>query len=119
MKFNYWSGLIQETYLFMAVCCGINLLFCFKFETAGDIVNTLISIFLGGALIMYPIFVAVWFNLPKNYALLIDRNQDFLSKFGAAISDGQNLKRRGRYVLISQTLSLLRKLWLACIIVFC
>ena len=67
---------------------------------------------------MYAIFVAVWFNLPENFAQILNREESFLARFGAAVDEGLNFKRRGRKVLVYQTLSILRKLWLAYVVVF-
>ena len=47
----------------------------------------------------------------------MDLDEDFLARYGSAISN-LNFKRRGKQVLIYQTVSILRKLWLAHIVVF-
>ena len=117
MRYNYWIVLINQTFMFLAVCCSLNLFFYFKFDSFGNSINTLLAISLGATLVMYAIFVAVWFNLPENFAQILNREESFLARFGAAV-EGLNFKRRGRKVLVYQTLSILRKLWLAYVVVF-
>ena len=92
MKFNYWIGLINETYMFLAVCCGLNIFFSFSWGTFGDGFNNIIAISFSAAIFMFPFFVAIWYNIPKNYKLIEKRNEDFLARYGSAIS-GLNFKR--------------------------
>jgi hypothetical protein len=100
MGFNYWIALINETYMFLAVCCGLNLFFSFSWGTAGDAINNLIAIFFSAAIFMFPFFVAGWYNLPKNYKCITPKpDEDFLARYGAAIS-GLNFLRSGHKVLI-------------------
>ena len=116
MGFNYWIALINETYMFLAVCCALNLFFNFRWNTVGDTINSLVALFFSSAIVLFPCFVAIWYNLPWSYDRIINRNEDFKARFGTAIS-GLNFKRRGRKVLLYQTVSILRKLWLALIVV--
>ena len=118
MRYNYWIVLINQTFMFLAVCCSLNLFFYFKFDSFGNSINTLLAIFLGATLVWYAIFVAVWFNLPKNFAHILNREESFLARFGAAVDAGLNFKRQGKKVLVYQILSILRKLWLTYVVVF-
>ena len=111
MFFNYWVGFFTETYLFLAVCAGLNLHY-FKWEKYGDALNCLITLFFGSIIVAFPFFVGIFYNLAKNYSLIIKQDEDFLARFGSVLV-GLNFKRRGRLVFIPVCASLLRKLWLA------
>ena len=116
MFYNYWIGFVNEAYLFLAVCAGLNL-FYFRWSTYGDAINSLLALFCGFILILFPVFVGTFYLKKSNYDKIIDRNQEFLSRFGNAII-GLNFKRRGKLVLINTCASILRKLTLAYIVVF-
>lgn len=116
MFFNYWIGFLNESFLFLAVCVGLNLLY-FKWNKYGDVVNSLLSAVSGTLLLLFPMFVGIFYKYSKNYKLLIDRNEDFLARYDNAVN-GLNFKRRGKSVFISLCISLARKLWLAHIVVF-
>ena len=100
MRYNYWIELLSSTYIFLAVCCGLNLFSYFKFDSFGNSLNTLFAIFLSAAILIFPIFVAIWLSLPKNYTKILSREKDFLTRFGAAVDGGLNFKRQGRKVLV-------------------
>ena len=67
-------------------------------------------------MVSFPIFVAIQYNTRKNFKSIINQNKDFLARFGA-ITSGLNFKRRGRLVIFFTTMSIIRKLWLALIVV--
>ena len=79
--------------------------------------NSLITLFFSFILVVFPIFITVFYFIKKNYSRIINRDNDFLAKFGS-ILEQLNFKRGGRLVLIYTTASVLRKLWLALIVVF-
>jgi hypothetical protein len=116
MFFNYWIGFLNESCLFLAVCAGLNL-FNFKWGTYGDAINSLLALFFGGVIIVFPFFVAVFYNLSKNYKRILSRDVNFLARFDNILT-GLNFKRQGRLVFIHTCASLLRKLWLAHMLVF-
>jgi len=116
MFFNYWVGFFNETYLFLAVCAGLNLHY-FRWQSYGDAINSLLALFFGSLIIAFPFFVAIFYNLKKNYDLIINRDANFLARFGNALT-GLNFKRRGRLVFIHTCTSIVRKLWLAYMVVF-
>jgi hypothetical protein len=72
MLFNYWIGLLNQTYIFLTACCCLNLYYYWKWDTFGDLVNSLISVIIGVVLVSFPIFVAIWYNIPKNYDQIIN-----------------------------------------------
>ena len=70
MRYNYWIALINETYMFLAVCCGLNLFFYCRWSSAGDSINSLTAIILSGFILILPFFVAIWYSRPNNYKLI-------------------------------------------------
>ena len=116
MFFNYWIGFFNETFLFLAVCSGLNLWY-FKFGTFGEAFNSLLALLFATVLIVYPIFVGVFFTLKKNFDRVKSKDTEFLARFGSVLS-GLNIKRRGKLVLIHTCATMVRKLWLAHIVVF-
>ena len=116
MFYNYWIGFVNEAYLFLAVCAGLNL-FYLRFSNYGDAINSLIALFFGFILIIFPIFVGTFYSKKSNYDKIVDRNEEFISRFGNAITD-LNFKRQDKLVLINTCASVLRKLSLAYIVVF-
>ena len=117
MRFNYWIGLLDETYLFLAVCCGLNLLFFYSWDSFGDSINTLVSIVLSSAIILFPFIVTFLYGHPANLKRILSRDANFMARYGSAVS-GLNFKRSGKNALIYLTVSIFRKLWLAHIVVF-
>jgi hypothetical protein len=67
MRYNYWIALLNETYLFLAVCCGLNLLYYRKWSGVGDTINSLIAVFFSAFVLLLPVFVAVWYGYSKNH----------------------------------------------------
>lgn len=115
MFYNYWIGFINETYLFLAVCALLNYQFL-SFRSYGDGINSLLSVFFGVVLALFPLFVAVFYNTPRNLTKIIRLNEEFLARYGNAIA-GLNFKREKNLVLIHTCVSILRKLWLALAVV--
>jgi hypothetical protein len=60
MFYNYWIGFINEAYLFLAVCAGLNL-FNFIWSTYGDAINSFLALFCGSVLITFPFFVGIFY----------------------------------------------------------
>ena len=116
MFFNYWIGFFNETFLFLAVCAGLNLYY-FKWNEYGDAINSLIALIFGSIITVFPFFVAIFYTLSKNYKRIVERDEDFLARFDNVLT-GLNIKRRGKLVFIPTFVSLLRKLWLAFMVVF-
>ena len=116
MFYNYWIGFVNEAYLFLAVCAGLNL-FYFKWSAYGDAINSLLALFCGSVLIIFPFFVGIFYRQQSNFDEILNRNEEFLSRFGNAIV-GLNFKRRGKLALINTCASIVRKLSLAYIVVF-
>jgi hypothetical protein len=62
MFYNYWIGFINEAYLFLAVCAGLNL-FNFIWSTYGDAINSFLALFCGSVIISFPVFVGVFYSI--------------------------------------------------------
>ena len=116
MFYNYWIGFVNEAYLFLAVCAGLNL-FNFRWNTYGDAINSFLALFCGSVLIIFPAFVGIFYRKQSNFDQILKRNEEFLSRFGNAIV-GLNFKRKGKLALIHTCASIVRKLLLAYIVVF-
>ncbi len=99
------------------VCSALNLRFNFEWKRAGDAVNSLISLAFGMLLLLFPIFVLIFYNLKKSQYLIKKRDSDFKARYGSVINE-LNFKRRGRWALSYPLMQLLRKMWLALILVF-
>ena len=91
MFYNYWIGFVNETYLFLAVCAGLNLYY-FRWGTYGDALNSLIALISGLTVVAFPLFVAIFYSTPKNFDKILGRNKEFLARYGDAIAD-LNFKR--------------------------
>jgi hypothetical protein len=115
MYFDYWVSFFNDTYLFLAVCVLINLNY-FKWPSYGDAVNCLLALSFGSVIVLFPFFVLIFYNLGKNYNKILKLDKEFKERFGS-ILEGLNFKRQGRSVLIYTFATLVRKLWLAIIVV--
>jgi hypothetical protein len=117
LQYGFWISFLEETYLFLFVCSGLNLRYYFEWQTAGDGANSLFALFFGIILLIFPFFVSIFYSLDKNYTLIEKNDTDFKARFGSII-EGLNFKRRQRWALFYPCLSLFRKMWLAYILVF-
>lgn len=73
MFYNYWIGFINEAYLFLCVCAGLNLYY-FKWDTYGNALNSLLALTCGLTLVTFPFFVAFYYTRQVNYDLILSRN---------------------------------------------
>ena len=117
LQYGFWISFFDETYLFLLVCASLNLRSYFEWEKGGDAVNSLIALFFGILLVIFPIFVAIFYSYGKNFNRILKLDSDFSARYGGVI-EGLNFKRRFRWALFYPCLSLCRKLWLAYILVF-
>jgi hypothetical protein len=65
MFYNNWIQFFYETYLFLGVCAGLNFYY-FKFDSYGNTINSLLALFFGTIIVIFPFFVIIYYNLPKN-----------------------------------------------------
>lgn len=116
MFFNSWVGFFNETYLFLGMCVAINA-YCYPlFSSIGNVINTLLSGFIGTTLIIFPFFTIIFYNLPSIYKLILKEDDNLISRCGAVL-EGLNFLRRGNIVLYFPFFSLLRKLLMIVILV--
>ena len=117
MFFDFWVSFFDETSLFLMVCIGLNVKFNWSWSAFGDIWNSAISMLFGGLLAIFPFFVAIFYTRAANFKKIQGNDPEFMARYGSILR-GLNFKRRGRLALVYAVASLLRKLWLAYILVF-
>jgi hypothetical protein len=76
MFYNNWIQFFYETYLFLGVCAALNFYYL-KFDTYGNAINSLVALFFGLILVIFPFFVIVHYNLPKNKVKIKKNNEEF------------------------------------------
>ncbi len=84
MFFDYWLGLLNETYLYLAVCVGLNLRYQ-SWATYGEGINTFLAILFGAVIVALPFFVAIFYSIPNNYSKILSRDENFLARYGGII----------------------------------
>lgn len=116
MFFGNHIQFINETFLFLGVCVALNMQYL-SFDSSGDTVNSLITIFVGILIISFPFFVIVFYNLPKNYQKIEQNDEEFLARYGQVL-DGLNFLRMGQKDTLYPFFSLLRKLVMVYVVVY-
>jgi len=117
LQYDFWMSFFDETYLFLLICSGLNLKNYFEWQKFGDGANTFIALFFGLVLLVFPMFVLIFYSKKKNYELIKKKDAEFTERFGS-ILQALNFKRRGLWALCYPFVSLLRKMWLAYILVY-
>lgn len=79
MFYDFWIGFFDETYLFLMICSGLNLRYCFKWQSGGERFNSLVALVFGILLMIYPFFVSIFYNLKKNYERIEDRDKRLIA----------------------------------------
>ena len=115
--FGFWISFLDETYLFLLVCASLNLHEYFEWHAYGDAINSLLALLLATILVVFPLFVATFYSKKVNQEKIKSGNKEFTERFGGVI-EGLNFKRRGRWALFYPCLQMIRKIWLAYILVF-
>jgi len=116
MFYNNWIQFYYETYLFLGVCAGLNFYY-FKFDGYGNSINSLLALFFGVVIVIFPFFVIVFYNFPKNKIKIKKNDEEFFQRFGSVL-EGLNFLREGQWVTIYPFFSCLRKLSLTYTVVF-
>lgn len=116
MFWNNWIQFYNESYLFLGVCAALNYYYL-HFDSYGNTINSVCAAIFGTIIIIFPFFVIVFYNLPKNYRKIKNNEAEFIERFGSAI-EGLNFLRLGKYVILYPFLSCLRKLSLIYVVVF-
>ncbi len=98
LQYGFWISFLDETYLFLLVCASLNLRNYFERSAAGDAINSLLAVIFGILLVVFPIFVAFFYRTKTNFRKILERNPDFVARYGSVV-EGLNFKRRYRWVL--------------------
>ena len=91
MFFNNWIRFCYETYLFLGVCAALNFNYL-KFDGYGNIINSLLALFSGLVIVVFPFFVIIYYNLPKNKTKIKANEEEFFARFGSVL-EGLNFLR--------------------------
>ena len=86
MFYDSWLTFLSESFLFLAVCVGLNMYY-FKVQDFGDAFNTVCAVLFGFALLFFFVFVPIFYSLKQVYRLIINRDEEFLSRFGSFLSE--------------------------------
>jgi len=73
MFYNSWVAFFSETYLFLAVCAGLNI-HHLSWNNYGEYVNSIISIIISTMLICIPFFTFLFYTKSSNYDKIINRD---------------------------------------------
>jgi hypothetical protein len=117
MFWNSWIKFLNETYLFLGVCVALNLGWFFKFDTFGNALNSLISVFFGSLLLIFPFFIPAFYGASKFARKIKTKDEEFLERFGSVL-EGLDFERKGQIVLLYPSVTMIRKLWLIVTVVF-
>jgi hypothetical protein len=116
MFYGNWIKLINETFLFLGVCAMINCQYL-KFDTYGNVINSLSALLCSIILVAFPFFIIVFFNIPKNYLKVLNRDEDFVARYGQVL-ENLNFLRMGQKDTLYPFFSLIRKISLIYVVVF-
>ncbi len=74
MRGGFWLSFLNEMFIFLMVCSGINLRYHFDWKEKGDVINSFLSLLFRILLVMLPIFVAVFYSFRKSRYLISKRD---------------------------------------------
>lgn len=77
MFFNKWIGFFNETYLFLGCCAALNTHY-FYFNTAGNAFNSIVTIIFGSGILLFPLFMATFYLIPRCFKLVKNGDEEFL-----------------------------------------
>ncbi len=95
-NFIFFDGplaFLNETYILLGVSCALNTYYLY-WNTAGNVLNSAISVVLGSILILFPVFVTIFYNSESVFTMIALGDKDFLKRFGELIKP-YNFKRNG------------------------
>jgi hypothetical protein len=70
MFFNSWITFVKDNYLFLAVCAALNVYY-FRWDTPGNVANTVITVLTGAVLPSYLVFLHCFYLRKKNFNLIM------------------------------------------------
>lgn len=95
-NFTFFDGtlaFLNETYILLGVSCALNTYYLY-WNTAGNVLNSVISVVLGSILILFPVFVTIFYNSESVFKKIASGDKYFLERFGELIKP-YNFKRNG------------------------
>jgi hypothetical protein len=102
MFFNSWIAFIKENYLFLAVCAALNVYY-FRWDTPGNVVNSLLTVLTGAALLSYLVFLPCFYLRRNNLARITgpggQNDELFFAKFGSGIEDLNFFREQTKVVI--------------------
>jgi hypothetical protein len=99
LQYDFWISFFDESYLFLMVCAGLNMRYYLKWQEGGDAANSLLSLLFGFVLVIFPFFVAIFYNLEKNYERIWKDDEGFRARCGS-ILNGLRFKKKYRWSLV-------------------
>lgn len=69
MFYNSWISFVSENYLFLSVCAALNVYY-FRWDTPGNVLNSLLTVIVGTVLGLYLLFVPCFYLRRNNYLLI-------------------------------------------------
>lgn len=87
MFYDAWIKFYNETFLFLAVCVGLNLKYNFVWTSYGDGLNSLLAVFFSLTLVAFLLFVPIFYSRKKNYMRIKYNDIDFVARFGTIFSE--------------------------------
>lgn len=105
MFYDYWILFFEESFLFLAVCVGLNLKYNFVWSSFGDGINTLIACVFGLLQFIFLLFVAIFYQLDETYARIRMKDKDFIARYARLTFELRfhNSKSRRREVIAYKT----------------
>lgn len=81
--FDKTFDFINETYLLLAMCTTINLLYL-KWDQYGAVINNIITILLLVLIVSFPLFIYCFYQRSlSNFARIYHKEKTFMSRFGS------------------------------------
>jgi hypothetical protein len=83
----FWDStlvFIYETYILLAMCAALNLHY-FKWDSWGNVVNSLTTVVMLSIVLSFPIVVGLFYSNPTIFKKVYYREEKFINKFGTLI----------------------------------
>lgn len=116
MFFDFWLKFMQENYLFLGVCVALNLNYLY-FNSIGNQTNSILSLIIAVSLLLFPLLLYTFYNLPDNLTKIITRDKEFILRY-CSVLEGINFEKIENRVLLYPFIEILRKLVLILTVIF-
>ena len=77
LQYGFLISFIDESYLFLLVCAGLNVGNYFEWSEGGSAFNSVLALFCALAVVIFPVYVALFYSHIKNYDQIKKRDPDF------------------------------------------